>query len=95
MEWLNLLVACNCMNPADCQLIHIMSPTAGFSCKPDSNKNCKDYVIKLAAAYKNSQTSGNVCDNGVPNYKVSQDLATTCEDGFFETLVKSWFVNKN
>ena len=71
MEWMNLIVACNCMNPTstDCQLMMIMNPTTGFSCKPVSNQDCKDYAIKLAAEYKNSQSSADVCENGAPNYK--------------------------
>lgn len=97
MEWTNLIVACNCMDPfsADCQMILIFAPTTGVSCKPNSDQNCKDFVIELAAKYKNSPSSADVCENGAPNYKVSQDLATTCEDGFFEKLAKNWFVTKN
>ena len=53
-----------------------------MSCKPDSNQKCKDYILKLAEKYKNSPFA-NDCKNTDPNYKVSQDLATTCEDGYF------------
>ena len=69
--------------------------SASMSCKPDSNQQCKDYISKLAQKYELQNTEiqkllkyrnspfANDCKNKDPNYKVSQDLATTCEDGYF------------
>merc|ERR1712060_99202 len=46
----------------------------------DSEQQCKDHIFKLAYEYKSSPFA-NTCQYEDPNYKIAQDLATTCEDG--------------
>ena len=83
--WSNLAEICNCadINAPHCQLNLIVQPTSAMSCKNDSSQECKDHVFKLAYEYKSSPFA-NTCKNEDPNYKIAQDLATTCEDGYFK-----------
>ena len=83
--WTNLVKICNCedINDPDCQLSLIVQPTSAMSCKEDSEQDCKDHIFKLAYEYKSSPFA-NTCKNEDPNYKIAQDLARTCEDGYFK-----------
>ena len=76
---------CNCLdiNDPNCQLNLIVQPTSAMSCKADSEQDCKDHIFKLAYEYKSSPFA-NSCKHEDPNYKIAQDLATTCEDGYFK-----------
>ena len=75
---------CKCLdiNDPNCQLNLIVQPTSAMSCKADSEQDCKDHIFKLAYEYKSSPFA-NACKHEDPNYKIAQDLATTCEDGYF------------
>ena len=82
--WTNLVEICNCedLNDPNCSLSLVDTPTSAMSCKVDSEQLCKDHIFKLAYEYKSSPFA-NTCQYEDPNYKIAQDLATTCEDGYF------------
>ena len=82
--WTGLVEICNCedLNDPECSLSLTDTPTSAMSCKVDSEQQCKDHIFKLAYEYKSSPFA-NTCQYEDPNYKIAQDLATTCEDGYF------------